>query len=1681
MIDYSTGLLQAMSNMTAAELKSYSTNEYSHNLGSYTGAANSSWFGRAASMAWNYNTIKLGAENIFEEDVDNYGIEEYGYNAINDPVLQENEWIQSYYPEAWEGLLKSRSSIATERTVDKIINIHPFNMAMQEGGIVGNIMAAIPAALFDPVNFIPVGGWALKSFGVSKGAANTLKARMATNSLENLAMTLAVEPLMQAHDLTRREEDALADAIGSLLLGGIIPGAGHLAGKGITKGSRQAQRSLLGGKTSDEFIEQHNQQIAAELDRIKNENPEAQSVLDRIDETEGLIPSQNDIEKSVGYLHEAFEAVQGGASVILGAGPDSFVGKYLTKFFFFNPTQRLLFNKNQGVQIIGKTLLRTNLIGDQLGTSRVAFEELKEFVEQQWEAKQQDLRDIVDIYQNKEVQVSLDEKLSADELYDLAGQLILSGRDTIDEVQNWYLPSRTFGDPDTDPFRIVRNDGTTKSTIEKLAKEQRKIQDSIYRTAEMTGFFTKQADDVNGSQIASQKSYLSRFMDTEAIDQAQMDTGNAFVSSLVRGMTEKRAQNLAMFMDLETKWSRIVQSGEAAKLRAEAAGRPTDGIDSQIANAKEYQRAAQEKVAQFKSDDWEYQSKQIAESIAQNYSGSMDFQAQGHKSAGGAAQLMQRKVLIDDKYLAPWKHNNILVVNQRTGRHLLTKLVAAAEMQSRQDNFGLSKKISQATEKLAKLKERLANGDLDSLDNTSKKQHKNEWLNTVDDIIDASEELEVSNRAYLLGGRNGDFNVRNPSDIDNPNSRFESVEDVRQFLRDNVEQRAELRDEVLHAMEILDEANRQIPYIQQNYIRLFNKRQRIQHELLTGDEIVSDNQYYEVLRGKNYGPTDNKTSRLPLTEFNKTETKKIKYDIRVTKKGATYVYITEGPIVGRAKLGTTKKAVGARGATVDILGESGAKGFYIQINNKFLWIDPLEFKTKEKAALDTKSTQRGLPAHVASSMGKKSKKVDAEIKKLEEGTGFTERLEREAVDRKASLERDLDTTNKLIELELKTRNTQSDVIKLDRKMWRAWEKLNAKLGEFDDLTKKLNQVASDIDMSTRDANFDGVSKRHIKHMPEGGNASEYMGFSNNIRTFEAFKWWINGIRRRAMGPTFEDRVLGINDHISEYEYAVFRAERARRDSAYFLTDARHLIAFSNRSIRTEGGNARDMEKAGKDIDFVWNQLLNRNYSSSFSGSLDQTIRVLKNMNFMRYMGMVTIASMSDFGNAIGTLGLSRYVRTLWHYIGTPDRKNLSQFANLNAAFEVASMQGRGATIGGLDHAGDFYNPETGKTIPQLGQRGPYGKTMDWTDRNLGQGSKGMRIYNRMNMLNKWNAFNKRVVTLGVEDIVTEIGIKLGSGQSVSERDLAITRSFGFSESDLVKIGAYFKLHGERKSTIVGRDFYLSNSEQWTDASFAFKYRAKIKGAANNIIVTPSVGSNPKWTSHKGVSLLWQFKSFLSASFDMTFLPWLQRGVLYRDPNQIMQLVMLGTLGAMTYSIYEVLKGKNPFQDKPVRDEDGNVVDTVHWSRTMVSQGLDRSGLFAALFEAQNLAERTTGIGFHSFVSGSMDTQYRARSALDLVGGPTVGAIDDLIKAAAWIGHTDDRPSQGEFGAARRLLPAQNTIWAKVILDVGPSLFDVASGKGSYFASSPMAPKDYYNLLPPTPYAFKTIQKRLAGE
>jgi hypothetical protein len=502
------------------------------------------------------------------------------------------------------------------------------------------------------------------------------------------------------------------------------------------------------------------------------------------------------------------------------------------------------------------------------------------------------------------------------------------------------------------------------------------------------------------------------------------------------------------------------------------------------------------------------------------------------------------------------------------------------------------------------------------------------------------------------------------------------------------------------------------------------------------------------------------------------------------------------------------------------------------------------------------------------------------------------------------------------------------------------------------------------------------------------------------------------------------------------------------------------------------------------LTFVHNQLLGRSALSGEHIELDKVLRILKNTNYMRYMGMVTISSLSDFGNAVGTLGMGRYIRTLFHYIGSPDRKNISELARHIAAFEIYGLSSRAALLGGvepeLSHIDYISRPE--RAISEEVGVGGRGK-LDKADDLFSQGGKMMNIYNSLNLLNRWNAFNKGMITLGLEDMVVEMGVKLNKGSKVNKRDLALARAIGFSESDLKQIGKNWSAgSATTRKTIIGRDFYVAHAEKWNDDLFLFDYQSKIKGAVNNIIVTPGVGSLPiVFRSNRFVNLMMQFKSFHFASFDMTFLPWLQRGFVHKDPNQLMMLVATATFGGLTAAIYEFLRGKDPFVDGVKKDDDGKVVARIPWAQRLYTAGVDRSGMFALFFEVQNIIERQTGYGFHALFLGKLDAKYRARTLGDLIGGPTGGLGSDFLNAMSWLGEDEWMPSQGKLSSLRRIIPYQNLILAKIAFDVGPSILESVSTGRPLLAGY----EGYSSYRNPNAgrsnFTFKKLEQRLAGE
>jgi len=1736
MIDLSSGLVKALRYMTPGERVAFMDSQVAGFAPEDPKGSN--WFTRIGTMAWNFNTLKLTSGSLFGEDPDVYGYIEAGYLPSTDNYVLENEWIKDFYPKAWDDLQESTSTLSSARKINRIIENHSVNMTLQEGGLFGNVLAAIPAALFDPVNFIPFIGPTMKAAGMTRATAKLIKTRMAINSLENLVLTTVVEPLMRNHDLTRTAAHTTADMIGSMLLGGILPGVGAVIKKGVNKAKIGTTRKILGGKSPDEFVETHADALSISMKRQAAEDPEVAAVFDRI-ENPRLIPLSSDYIKESTYLGRAMEEVKEGSSIILGIGKDNKFGKYLASWLVFNPSQRMLTHSNDGVKSIGLMLLRNNLV-KKVGLEDSAVEEVLSLVQQRLTMGNKKLVDMKKEYNSKEVETTLDKKLPDDDLYRLVGELYITGKKNIADVDDTFRVSpsqESHGFDYQDPFAAIRNDPETVKTIEAMTVEARKVGPMIKEIMNDTGFSTKEADLlISVKKTIDQTTYLPRFVNHERAELAVATDGtNLVIRGLEDGLEHGKQANLDLFGAIIREQNDLITRIEN-QLKVKHDPRVNKSYEYEMAVAKERRDAAYEMHEEFSTggDDWTKTKLTLAQRYDHQYR-RLDSQTHGGAvHTGSAKELMTRKIFIDDRFLAPLMERNIIVIRRQMQTHLVPQLVMAIKQIENFEKFNLTWRLKTAATYLSKLKEKLENSTGESRDFDDLVL----WAKAKDRALDLADESDVTTQLRLIDTDRTEGDTGHQIKIPRTQAEkdaglpeiFETIEDIEIWIHQQVEIRESIRTEQDRALNEFSMSTWDLHQLNESgtwvggtrFLTLSYERNDLLYNTIYGNPAETLN-YDTILKGQDFTPVSAKGEPIiykprkgkgeqpyAISEFSKKEAGKIDWEYRINKQGKPYVIMLSGA-TGKGSIKKVKTAKNSKGEVIKFEEETGRSGTYLQIKDKFLWVNPVEIREKLLLAIN-KEKVVGTKTERLHSSGANATDGRIEIKSYDwdrvkftsevikelnalhirvEKTDvvpygevmFKERIKEQEVRRSVLAKKRLEKLNELIVKEIDdiaglikgrvtdpTIESQQFARHLNDQTLKSYRTFKSKENTFFKLTDDLNRVAKDITAKTyKYGGWEHLAKDHISNMKEGDAPSDFIGFNSANSLFQRRALDYNPYRRLIVGADKVDRITERKNYMSEYEYTMLRIERARRNAAFFSTDPNQVISKAKRFLEdpTQPGGKKEFEEVKKDIIYIYSQLLNRNVWAGDQHGVQTAISILKNLNFMRYMGMVTIASMSDLGNAIGTLGMARYVRTMWTYLGTPNRKNLSEFSRLNAAFEVASLENRANKWGGLDFEQDVYDPITQQRV----NTSPQGK-LRAIDRATNVDSKLMRIFNIGHMLNKWNGFQKRIVTLGLEDMIGELGIARwndgGKARAISERDRGIAESMGFSESDLIHIGQMHERFGGKKDSIFGRDFYLAQSERWTDDVFAFNYQARIKGAVDSIIVTPGAASNPKWTSNPYLNHFWQFKSFLSASFDMTFLPFIQRGLLYKDPAQAMQLLATTLLGSMSYTIYEVMKGINPFANKSITDDEGNV-NEVHWSRVMVTQGMDRAGMFALLFEAQNTFERIFGFGFHSLLAGNLDTKYKARSAVDLVGGPTVGGIFSAIESLRTLKHPLS-PTVGELSALRRMIPAQNLIWTKLLFDVAPSWVDTTlMGEGNYFAR-----KD-------APSGFKTIQQRLAGE
>lgn len=397
-----------------------------------------------------------------------------------------------------------------------------------------------------------------------------------------------------------------------------------------------------------------------------------------------------------------------------------------------------------------------------------------------------------------------------------------------------------------------------------------------------------------------------------------------------------------------------------------------------------------------------------------------------------------------------------------------------------------------------------------------------------------------------------------------------------------------------------------------------------------------------------------------------------------------------------------------------------------------------------------------------------------------------------------------------------------------------------------------------------------------------------------------------------------------------------------------------------------------------------------------SGGFTRAGRVMRSMNFLSLMGGVAVSSIPDLAQPVMKHGLTRYLRDGW----LPLVRALNPLDG--DAKSILKLNKREVNLAGtaLDLVLDARAQQIGEVMDDYG-RG------NVAERLLHESTGRFSV---VTGIASWTSAMKEFTGLITQTRMLQGIVALAEGKASRKEIGALAATY--IDSGLAKrMADEFAQHGRKHGTA-----WVANTEAWTDIEAAEVFRAGLGREVDRIIVTPGQ-DKPLWMSTEMGKTLGQFKSFFMATTQRVLMSGLQE----RDLATLNGLAVSIGLGMVSVKMHNMLTG---------RDDRG-------WEMgDWITEGLDRSGIVAWFFEANNAIEKTTRgkAGLSAMMGKPPMTRYQGRNLLDAWLGPTVGRVEDGIGVAR--ATSSGEWHQSDVRAMRRLLPFQNLFYTRWLFDQG---------------------------------------------
>lgn len=394
-------------------------------------------------------------------------------------------------------------------------------------------------------------------------------------------------------------------------------------------------------------------------------------------------------------------------------------------------------------------------------------------------------------------------------------------------------------------------------------------------------------------------------------------------------------------------------------------------------------------------------------------------------------------------------------------------------------------------------------------------------------------------------------------------------------------------------------------------------------------------------------------------------------------------------------------------------------------------------------------------------------------------------------------------------------------------------------------------------------------------------------------------------------------------------------------------------------------------------------------------------------NYMRLLGGVTLSSLTDASRLLGVHGMSASMReALPTLVSNLEAVKVSKAdaRDLGAVAEKV-LESRLASLADLNN--------------------PYAHGSRF-ERFL---SNTTNAFSKATGLSWWNDTMKSMASVMTQNRILKNAL-VKDFSKLPERERAYMAYLGIDERMADRIAGQFEKHGIEEEGIYG-----ANVSKWdNDAADAVRaYAAALNKDVDRTIVTKGVSDTPLWMKTNWGKLIMQFKSFGLASNQRVLISGLQE-----RPHRFAEQLLFSTTIGMMVAYAKYIERGDYDQAQKLLDNPGK------W----VADGFDRTGIFFLMTEPWNTVDKSLSsyggpnIGMNrvfSEIAGDKDksgglSRYASRNATGAIGGPMIGAFEDLVNIAASLSKGDFNKSSAN--ALIRQIPGATLPGIRTAIHVG---------------------------------------------